>query len=104
MDLDDLEFKAADFLRSPPDYPAEDTLGWAARVANEVLLERLQEKREWMFEELVNRFLAWPLPKSVRPDPCVMDQGYPHRSGTNLLTADEARQMFQHCIEELGEE
>lgn len=45
---------------------------------------------------LVDRFLRWPLPKTVRADLCVtMD--YPHpRTGTNLLTADEARQMFEY--------
>jgi hypothetical protein len=47
---------------------------------------------------LVDRFLAWPLPKSVRSDPCVTVD-YPHqRSGTNLLTADEARQMFEYLF------
>lgn len=47
---------------------------------------------------LVDRFLAWPLPKSVRSDLCVTEE-YPHpRSGTNLLTADEARQMFEYLF------
>jgi hypothetical protein len=49
-------------------------------------------------EEMVTRFLNWPLPKSVRPDPCVMDTEYPHRIGTNLLTADEARQMLEYVL------
>lgn len=47
---------------------------------------------------MVNAFLAWPLPASVLPDGCVMDQEYPHRVGTNLLTATEARQMFEHVL------
>ncbi len=46
----------------------------------------------------VNRFLGWPLPASVRPDGCVMDTDYPNRAGTNLLTADEARAMFEYCL------
>lgn len=47
---------------------------------------------------LVDRFLAWPLPASVRSDACVT-QDYPHaRSGTNLLTSDEARQMIEHLL------
>ena len=46
----------------------------------------------------VNKFLAWPLPQSVRPDDCVMNRDYPHRIGTNLLTATEARAMFEHCL------
>ena len=45
---------------------------------------------------LVDRFLQWRLPKSVRPD------GDPNgeRSGTNLLTADEAEQMIKYLLQE----
>lgn len=51
-------------------------------------------------QKLVDRFLAWPLPKSVQSDLCVTED-YPHqRSGTNLLTADEARQMFEYLFDE----
>jgi hypothetical protein len=46
--------------------------------------------------EFVDRFLCWPLPESVCSDTCASKPGYPHRSGTTLLTADEARQMFTH--------
>lgn len=49
---------------------------------------------------LVDRFLAWPLPESVASDQCATMPGYPHRSGTNLLTADEARQMFEYVLAE----
>lgn len=50
-------------------------------------------------DELVDRFLSWPLPTSVCSDPCASTPGYPHqRVGTNLLTADEARQMLQHVV------
>jgi hypothetical protein len=49
-------------------------------------------------EEMVSRFLRWPLPKSVRPDSCVMVRDYPDRIGTNLLTADEARQMLTYVL------
>lgn len=51
-----------------------------------------------IIDKLVDRFLAWPLPDSVCSDPCASKSGYPHRSGTNLLTADEARQMFKHLF------
>ena len=44
---------------------------------------------------MVDRFLTWPLPASVCSDPCATTQGYPHRAGTNLLTADEARAMLE---------
>jgi hypothetical protein len=49
-------------------------------------------------QALANRFLAWPLPASVRSDPVAMIPNTPHRTGTTLLTADEARQMFEHVL------
>lgn len=50
-------------------------------------------------DEMVDRFLAWPLPKSVCSDQCVTDNNYPNsRSGTNLLTATEARAMLEHVL------
>lgn len=48
--------------------------------------------------QLVERFLSWPLPKSVCADPCASNPDYPGRSGTNLLNADEARQMLEHVL------
>jgi len=53
---------------------------------------------ENVVKQLVDAFLAWPLPESVCCDRCVIERGYPHRSGTNLLTATEARQMFEHLL------
>lgn len=47
---------------------------------------------------LVDKFLAWPLPESVCSDPCACTQGYPHRTGTNLLSATEAEQMIRHLL------
>lgn len=47
---------------------------------------------------LVDRFLGWRLPDSVCSDGCASIQGYPHRTGTALLTADEARQMFEYVL------
>lgn len=50
-------------------------------------------------DTMVDRFLAWQLPKSVCSDLCVTDSNYPHsRSGTNLLTATEARAMLEHVL------
>jgi hypothetical protein len=50
-------------------------------------------------DELVNRFLAWKLPQTVCADLCATDNKYPHsRSGTNLLTETEARQMLEHVL------
>lgn len=47
---------------------------------------------------LVDRFLKWPLPASVRSDDCATIQDYPHRTGTNLLTAIEAREMLEYVL------
>jgi hypothetical protein len=50
-------------------------------------------------KELVDRFLNWPLPASVRSDLCVTMVDYPHqRIGTNLLTANEAEQMIRYLL------
>ncbi len=46
-------------------------------------------------DAMVNRFLTWPVPASVYPDGT---PGQPGRTGTNLLTADEARQMLEHVV------
>ena len=46
-------------------------------------------------DAMVNRFLTWPVPASVYPDGT---PGQPGRAGTNLLTADEARQMLEHVV------
>ena len=49
-------------------------------------------------DALVDRFLAWPLPASVCSDLCATKQGYPHRSGTNLLSAVEAKAMLEYVL------
>ena len=57
-------------------------------------------------DEAVNRFLAWPLPKDFMPDggvsftpPAHQVFGGPHWPvGTNLLTAVQAKVMFEHCL------
>lgn len=43
----------------------------------------------------VARFLTWPVPASVCPDGV---PGQPGRTGTNLLSAEEARGMLQHVL------
>ena len=52
-----------------------------------------------IIDDLVNKFLAWKLPKTVCSDLCVIYNNYPYlRSGTNLLTADEAKQMLEYLL------
>jgi len=56
---------------------------------------------------IVDRFLYWKLPQTFSPDCGISfdgrkpdewnkSKGWP--VGTNLFTADEAKQMFQHCL------
>jgi hypothetical protein len=49
-------------------------------------------------KEMVDRFLAWPLPADASADPCASMPGYPHRSGTNLLNAEQAREMLEFVL------
>jgi len=46
--------------------------------------------------EMVNRFLSWPLPGDVCVDAVACQKGAQHRTGTNLLTHAQARQMIEH--------
>lgn len=48
--------------------------------------------------EMVDRVLAWPLPDTVCADLCATQSGAPNRSGTNLLTASEARAMLEYVL------
>jgi hypothetical protein len=54
-------------------------------------------------DAMVDRFLSWPLPDSVCPDRATNDPNrlsgkYRPLTGTNLLTADEARAMLTHVL------
>jgi hypothetical protein len=50
-------------------------------------------------DDLINRFLNYPLPKSVCSDTCVTECNYPHaRCGTNLLTHEEAKAMLEYVL------
>ena len=56
-----------------------------------------------LIDEIVNAFLQWKLPDTVCSDLCATDREYAKRypgmrCGTNLLTADEARQMVEHVF------
>ncbi len=53
-----------------------------------------------------DRFLGWKLPKDFAPDagvsfaPPTNPEWWP--IGTNLLTADQAREMFEYCLAGTG--
>ena len=53
-------------------------------------------------DELVSRFLAWNLPENFAPDAGVYFKPPSHMAGwptgTNLLTADQAKQMLTHVL------
>ncbi len=59
-----------------------------------------------LIDAMVNAFLGWPLPKDFAPD-CYINFDRekatvtPHcwPVGTNLFTADQARQMFEHVVD-----
>jgi hypothetical protein len=56
-------------------------------------------------DKMVNRFLGWKLPDDFAPD-CGISFAKFHPNGTtrfapvgtNLLTADQARMMFEHVL------
>jgi hypothetical protein len=66
--------------------------------------EQQQEQHMKVTDEMVSRFLCWPLPKTFSPDCCIaFDRESASRlptwpMGTNLLNADEARQMLEHVL------
>ncbi len=56
-------------------------------------------KTEPAVDALVDRFLAWPVPTSCCPDNLDADgRMRPGGSGTNLLSAAEAKQMFEFVL------
>lgn len=50
-------------------------------------------------EEMVNRFLNWELPKDFDPDAGIsFCPNGPWPIGTNLLTAEQAREMIEYLL------
>jgi hypothetical protein len=89
---------AAQFLRDCHDNLDAREAEVIARNLEEAAAE-LERARGAVTQEMVDRFLRWPLPASVCSDTCVTTRDYPHqRSGTNLLTHDEARQMLEFVL------
>lgn len=61
--------------------------------------EHKPEEPRGFIKSLVDRFLGWKLPLGVNPDP--YPPGHIHEScnsGTNLLSATEAQQMFEYLF------
>ncbi len=50
-------------------------------------------------DEMVDRFLGWPLPASVCSDMCATVRNYEYsRSGTNLMNFHEAKAMLEYVL------
>ena len=81
-------------------YGGQYSVGLAFEKAITAPREPAQDKEAHMeIKALVDRFLAWPLPQTVAADARATNSKYPHpRNGTNLLSADEARQMIEHLL------
>ena len=49
-------------------------------------------------DALATRFCSAPLPDTVCADPCASMPGYPNRTGTNLLSVAEAREVLARVL------
>ena len=55
-------------------------------------------------KKMVDRFLSWKLPKDFSPDCGISFEKHKYANhlfepiGTNLFTADQAKEMFEYCI------
>jgi len=58
-----------------------------------------------LIKHMTDRFLGWKLPEDFAPDAGIkFSTTFPPSSpawpiGTNLFTADQVKQMFEHCLE-----
>jgi hypothetical protein len=68
------------------------------KAAAEIVMKQIDALLTPSLDALVDRFLAWPLPKSVCSDVCCTAQ-QEGRIGTNLLDATEARQMLEYVLQ-----
>lgn len=55
-----------------------------------------------MIDQMVDRFLAWPMPKNFAPDCGIqftpIDHPHCWPVGTNLMTAEQAKCMVRHML------
>lgn len=105
--VDGKQYQGA-FMHRPGDDDSAAVTFWGKRDLRVVLRKALElldahyggtAEHPASVAPLVDRFLSWRLPESVCSDLCVTRRDYPHpRVGTNLLTADEARQMIEYLL------
>ena len=78
------------------------------------LVQPVKQETVFDVDQMVNRFLGWKLPKDFAPD-CGIEfhrigkPNQPHYGrlayepvGTNLFTADQAKAMFEYCLQGLA--
>lgn len=76
----------------------------ALAQAEAALFAHIAQQAMPPIQDLANRFLGWKLPQTFGPDCFITferekakaNQSWP--VGTNLLSADEARQMLEHVL------
>lgn len=64
-------------------------------------------KEKTILDRMVDRFLSWQLPKDFSPDGGISFDGAPDMrgygrtrpTGTNLLTAEQAKEMIRHILD-----
>ena len=68
---------------------------------HDTIVAQLQRAQKAYVNILVDKFLCWELPRSVCCDQVASVQGAQgiYRTGTNLLTADEAKKMIEYLLE-----
>lgn len=75
---------------------AEVQLAKIQEAAHEV--RSLTEPTNQQLDKLAEKFLTWPLLDTVQADLCVTVRFHPNRTGTNLLSFNEAKAMFRYVL------
>lgn len=91
----------AEYSRESSTWVGIDEISATALALLNIRWEAWKASRESLAmqtDQMVSRFLSWPLPDSVCVDGCAKIPGYPLRHGTNLLTADEAKAMLEYVV------
>ena len=57
-----------------------------------------QVDTERLLNQMAEAFIKWPLPSTLHADTCASDPDYPHRTGTNLMSYTEAKEMFRAVV------
>lgn len=72
-----------------------EAMQWATNFQEPPIAKHGSKPDATGLDQLVHRFLTWPVPAEVYPDGT---PGKPGRTGTNLLTAEQAGQMLDYVL------